>query len=518
MALPNKFSSPRPGQEDVITDIGSKLIAKEQSRVVLNAGTGTGKTYLGWGISDLLRDMGEETRSIALTATRGLQQQEEKEFGFDAWGSDQGLALIEGKKNYRCTLYGNCEIGEEAGCTFKGCVLDKAIEKGAGASRVISNYHWWIANGKAARGRGVGGPVGEFDFAILDEAHSIPTVLMDSLAFNIGHAELDYLTRSKEEHKGFESWEVKEWSLLKEHVVDREIGTANENGDTGRAKKLQRWFGGLSDINVKNWVLDHRDGNTFFDIIYPGSFAESYLFQGVPRVLLQSASVRKKTCQWLGMKEGSYEFYKFPSPFDKRRSPVVLIPSIRYKGEPSPRELKQWANTIGLIINAYPKLRGIVHVSSFTRGKLLWDLLPEKMRSRLMLHEPKEKIHRFVERFYESPEGAIAISPSMTTGYDFADDKCRLNIIAKIPYPDLRSKVWKARLERDPGLGSFMAAQSFEQALGRPMRHPKDWCVNYIVDDMFWGYFNYWREKEYVDPGLKVEKVNMPLRLGSWAA
>lgn len=123
-----------------------------------------------------------------------------------------------------------------------------------------------------------------------------------------------------------------------------------------------------------------------------------------------------------------------------------------------------------------------------------------------------------VQRFKDSRPPAIFISPSATTGLDFPYSTCEYQIIAKVPFPDLRSKILKARAKKDTEYPFYLAMLDVVQAAGRGMRAADDQCETFIVDDN-WGWFArrykhfapawFWeavrRTDRILDPPLKLK-------------
>lgn len=107
---------------------------------------------------------------------------------------------------------------------------------------------------------------------------------------------------------------------------------------------------------------------------------------------------------------------------------------------------------------------------------------------RMVLHDPgsvglRSGLDRFLQR-----RDSILVSPSATTGIDLPYGMCEYQIISKIPYPDMRSKVMRARMKIDPDYPAYIAAQTLVQASGRGMRAEDDQCETFIVDGL-WGWF-----------------------------
>ena len=126
----------------------------------------------------------------------------------------------------------------------------------------------------------------------------------------------------------------------------------------------------------------------------------------------------------------------------------------------------------------------------------------------MMTHE-SDTTRLVVDRFKETQDPKILISPSVVTGFDFPYDACRFQIIGKLPFPDGRSEVMKARTKIDPDYGMYLTVQALVQACGRGMRAPDDWCECYVIDDHFSWFFPKYRHMFQHWFTQAVRKVNL---------
>jgi Rad3-related DNA helicase len=86
---------------------------------------------------------------------------------------------------------------------------------------------------------------------------------------------------------------------------------------------------------------------------------------------------------------------------------------------------------------------------------------------------------------FRQSTGRILISASMSEGLDFKDDICRVQIIAKIPYPNM-ADVWvRRKKDLDPDFLSTEALLSLEQMIGRIHRNRDDYGITFILDSSF---------------------------------
>jgi ATP-dependent DNA helicase DinG len=76
----------------------------------------------------------------------------------------------------------------------------------------------------------------------------------------------------------------------------------------------------------------------------------------------------------------------------------------------------------------------------------------------------------------------VLVSPALTTGYDFPYGECEYQVIAKIPFADMRDPVTKARTLVDPLYPMYVAMQELVQMVGRGMRAADDQCETFVCD------------------------------------
>jgi len=146
---------------------------------------------------------------------------------------------------------------------------------------------------------------------------------------------------------------------------------------------------------------------------------------------------------------------------------------------------------IDRILERHPDEKGIVHTSSF---KIMEQILSyTKYPGRFMSHRPSSSDDNgeltrdeALARFTATRQPTVLISPSIGLGLDLKGDLCRFNVIAKLPFPSLGDPQVKYRLDADPSWYSFVTIAAVVQALGRSVRHSRDWSTGYILDAAFW--------------------------------
>ncbi len=89
----------------------------------------------------------------------------------------------------------------------------------------------------------------------------------------------------------------------------------------------------------------------------------------------------------------------------------------------------------------------------------------------------------------------------MGEGESFDDDSARIQLITKVPFPDLSDVLTKLRSE-EPGVGkklyAAMTLAKVGQIAGRVMRHERDYGETVILDGNFG---RLWRYNKDLAPG-----------------
>ena len=491
--LPEKFNSWRWGQEDAVLHLKD---SKKRIVVQLQP-TGSGKSVcyvVGSALSN---------RAVILTSTKGLQSQLQKDF-------PGTVAVVMGKNAYQCKLYNyqyNCETGP---CNYgkycpvkKECEYYLAIQRAKEARLVATNYAFWVTNKKDT--------LGEFELLVCDEAHDSLTQVCDSLSVeitqdNIAKCRLTDLYWPKEdEAENLWVWASLVYATLKIKIEDMKVESGidaclkDKNFKTWHRLKIK--LERLSEVDRSLWVAEHNKKSITFDPIWPGKLVDKYLFRDAKKVLLTSATVTKKILELLGVKDNDTDFKEYDSQFPINRRPVMWIPTCRVDYKMTDYDMILWLTRIEQIIRPRLDRKGIIHTVSYNRCQRI--LNTSEFAEHMITHKSGGR-DQAVKEFKNVSAPAILVSPSVTTGFDFAYDECRYQIIGKIPFPDQRRKVDKERKKIDPMFGMNLAAQDLVQTVGRGMRAKDDFCETFIVDDHA-AWFVFGKKNRELFPGDFIE-------------
>lgn len=526
--MPQKFDSWRPGQAHAVEDI----IDAPTRFIASNVPTGGGKSVI-YNLANKLQGH----RFCVLTATKGLQDQLRSDF------VETGLVDVRGKSNYNCQDRTNLTC-EEAGpiCrakSFGQCPHKQANDAACVAPAVTTNYSCWLHRNKAAAAGSAGAFTAAskedeplpFDTLVLDEGHDAVDELSKFMAFSLSNEDIGspkYINLSvPDSDTPMAEWRAFAISCVKD-VGERvaEVDTATRNGarltdqalkDHSRLRRIHANLRTLATCNPDMWVVEPDKHGHQFDPVWPGAYA-SHLFRDIKRIIITSATIRRKTMYLLGLKEDDFTFYEYPSTFSVNDAPIIHVPTARLKYNSPPEDVQAVYRRIDEIISKRLDRKGLVHTVSFKRAQ---DILQQSGYRQHMLANTRSwagqglPTQDIVEQFKKGKPPLVLVSPSVSTGYDFPANLCEYNIVAKVPFPDSRSAVMKERLKRDPEYGHYVAAQDIVQACGRGNRFPGDRCQNFIVDDsiswfvwkykhLFPGYFHkFYRKSAIVPPPLR---------------
>lgn len=513
IGLPSHFTDWRPKQLDAvnfITDTDKRFIAT-------CAPTGFGKSLMYMAAAYL-----SGMRTVVLTSTKGLQDQIARDF--ETISTD-----IRGMQNYLCsqaTRYGMspktrvsdgpCHHGASCGLKSGGCEYFDLYRLAQKADIVVTNYQCWLYDRlKGQRKEGNLSSDKPVDMLICDEAHDAVEELSSFLAVELERKDCLSLGVTWP-RSGYTQTEWRDWASHWEQTLDHRLDDLKEQmGSNGWSsslmheikvtKELQRKIERVS-LMQDEWVIEEfeRSGDEArrvkFDPLWPRLYAERSLFRGIGKIVLVSATVREKTAELLGVPSDQLAFQEFPSSFPVANRPVIHVPTVRmnHRNEQDDNQMMWFLRKLDLLLDRRGDRKGVIHSVSYKRARFILD--NSKHASKMMIHGSDTRaltIDRFIRARPES--GAILVSPSVDTGYDFAGELAEYQIICKLPFPDTRGTVMKARCQQDKDYSAYLTAMVIQQMTGRVCRSETDRGETLITDDncvwmvpKFRRYFNGW--------------------------
>lgn len=486
------FKSPRPSQLETISEI-IEAIDNGYKYIILEAGTGTGKSAIAYTLSSIYES------SYILTVTKQLQDQYLEDFS--------NLCLVKGRSNFKCSrdMTLTCDEGkcilEDGPCENPKTDCDYYTQKfkALNSKTVISNYHFmflelnYVADFTKRR------------LMICDEAHNLENTLMGQLKIEFSVDDLkDYLKYEITEEMLYEleSGDYDVWLLFVQEIREgfiRELEKIKNLNRPHLIEKISFLKRQINDCNrfIENvtydpysWVFDYNhEGELIqFKPLKVDSYAKNTLFRYADVCIFMSATILdyKFFSKCLGINESEIYAIRRKSPFDMTRNPIKSFGEYNLSHKTIKDNASKTIATVKEILDRHKNEKGMIHTVSGQCKDYLLDNLGD---SRLVEHNTQNRAE-ILNDFKASNDPLVLISPSMNEGVDLPGDLCRFQIIYKLPYPDLADKQIRLRANADEDWYNYKTALSLIQAYGRGMRSQDDYCTTYIIDSRIRQFIN----------------------------
>lgn len=470
--------------------------------VVLDAPTGSGKTLIGEVVRRLLSERSGQTTYIC--SSKALQDQFVKDYPY--------ARILKGRSNYATEGYperfGNKDPLSAADCTKTPgdsesclwcssthlCPYERAKSDALRSSLAVLNTSYFLSecNGPGRFSRG--------GLVIADEADCLESELMGHVEVRISERRLKsyglgvprYVTKE-------ESW--REWAEEAYEKV-RAHRPRNTSGDDVKAirerkrhdilvAKLKELAAGLQ---VGGWVYTGDRTAVAFKPVTVQSLGQDKLWQHGDKWLLMSATVisADEMLESLGWDEDKdWRLVKCPSTFKPESRKVIVWPvaSMTYKEKDT-----AYPKLLGAVDDCcrrHPDQRILIHSTSYDLTRYLFEGLCDNglnMERRIICYLSSADKEAALADYLASP-GSVLIAPSMDRGIDLPGDACRVQILCKVPFLNLKDKQVSARLYATGRSGkvwyAVTALRTIIQSCGRAVRSEDDWAVTYILDSQF---------------------------------
>ena len=489
---------PRPEQKQIINEI-IDAIDMGFKNIIIEAGTGTGKSAIATTIANYIGD------SYILTMTKQLQNQYLDDFEYM-------LAEIKGTSNYSCNLRptscDDCMQLDANRGRHQDCRYKLAIEYAKEHPCVITNYDYLFYAGNYAES------FGPRKLLVLDESHNLEKKIMQLIGKTLNrqmiwkHYGLDifYPVTQGKTLKSIDN--VDYWVSTLHELETRARSNAKhavnrKNRELyGKDKlKFQYLITQLEDteakfiieLPTKKDILKDKPINGKFEASLKAEFkpltisdySDQLLHFGDIRLFMTGTLGNKdKFCQWIGIdpKETYYIFVK--SPFPKTNRPIIKS----YVGSMSGRKGRNpnWRNPAAIskiqeIIKKHKHEKGVIHTSSNQQAWFIKKMLNNK--NAWVAQGPTRE--DTIRRFEAAHKPVILIGAGLKDGVDFKGDKCRYQIMFKMPYPSLAGKQVNIRMHYDQSWYAYQTIMPLMQAYGRGIRDMDDYCIMYVLDSDF---------------------------------
>lgn len=508
----------RESQKRAIEFALDAFLAQGKRFVIIEAGTGVGKSAVGYTLAKTLlnkaADDDYEPGAYFLTTQKILQDQYVRDFG------TKGMHTLKSSTNYSCvhSTHDTCAAGQRAlkiegnssrswkGCTFS-CTYKLARKEFIDATEGVTNFAYFLASTMYTD------KLKPRELLIVDEAHNADLELANFIEIVVTEKfSRDTLKirmpQFKTQHEAYK-WiaDVYEPALAKymgniEKVMEQFSGLKNKLKESIKhAKQFEmldkhickvRRF--MSMYDSSNWIANFvpADGRASrrieFKPIDVAPFSEEFLFRSGKRVLMMSATIldHKGFCELLGIPEDECAFISIPSPFPVENRPIIAMGMGSMAARSIDQTLPNMLQAVKEILKGHKNEKGIIHAHSY---KVASYIKKNLRSSRILIHNSENR-DEILQKHMDSKKPTVLLSPSMQEGVDLKDDASRFQILCKIPWPYLGDKLIKKRMNRWKWWYPLQTAKTIIQSVGRSVRNSDDHAVTYILDsdwDRFYG-------------------------------
>lgn len=466
-----KFTHPRPIQATLLPEIYSSLSKLN----MLEAPTGIGKSPMALCLGEMM----DSSLTVVNTATISLQNQYERDF--------PDICKLVGRNNFPC-------LKAPVSAAEAPCIADPSIFCESGyhaqeirarrARTIVTNYALYLSDlmyGRRWHERRPGLLVCDEGHRLLDFLSSAETVRLDTkLANKVGLScsPLDTLAAAK-------GWVEK----YGQRIHDRAYVLMASGSPWSRDwVTLMRQAEGIA--SAPSNLVATRTGEIFEATPVWPKAAARMLLASADHILVMSATLwgGQFFADLLGFDQ-EYQYHSAPSPFDSWRWPVYYHPVAALNKKVGAAAWNKISEACHGYMHDRPGDRGIIHVASNLQCELAGReiLRCDACRGRLVLLRRGGKRSESIERYRANPAAWI-IHPSLGEGESFDDEQCRIQLIAKIKFPDLGDPLVSMRassstLGQKYYFGSTAAYTA--QTVGRGMRSTDDFCETFILDGSF---------------------------------
>jgi len=485
--------------------------------VMLDAPTGTGKTLVGQQVASELGVTG-----TYVCSDKQLQDQFLRDFEY--------ARVLKGRGNYPTQLdpartAEDCtNDGGDDGCWYcsevSECAYQVAKQQALAASMAVLNTDYLLSAANFARtftGR---------DLVIADECDRLEGTLMGFVELRIGKRVVKECGLVPPKPRCHKPTLVK-WLMEFSDAVTRLAKTYTEPKEQRKLRALGKECrfvaeelvadieANASGEDVGKWLRDYDDYAAL--ILKPVSikrYGEKYLWQHGKRWLLMSASIISdaEMADSLGL-DGDWELVRVPMTFPVENRRIIMAPvaNVIYKDGGMDIAIPRLVQAIKAILTRHPGERVLVHAVSYSLAQRLVDGLKGTNRPVLTYRRSVDRASTLTR--YLSTPGAVLVAPSMERGVDLPGDACRVQVVAKVPFPNLKDRQISAHMYLPNGQLWYdvQAMRDLVQMTGRAVRSETDTCKTYILDQMF---TKLWNRNKYLFPAWWSEAVDtrFPIR------
>lgn len=486
--------------------------ARGKKVMVLDAPVGSGKTLIAEMVRRGLHEQQEsDGRMLYVAHSRGLQDQFLEDFPY--------ARVLKGRANYP-TQNGTAGIVNAGDCTATTtrackwcdgpdtCPYQRAKKAAREARVAVVNTAYMLAEAQTMKAM-----CSRREYVCVDECDTLEGILLGTLEFGLRDRDVMgvEVPRKGVHGKTIAAWLRDDWVPAARRELAR-MPTDDDNVKRARARKLLlariggavRAAQGMED---GGWVRDYSYGwELMLKPVRVDWAGEDRVWRHGQKWLLMSGTVVDVDvmCEGLGLAREDWELVTVPMTFPVENRRVVSVPVAdlsrkALQGDTGAQEMEALKVALWVVLDRHAGENTLVHSVSYKLTDEVVGLVELWAKEHAERTGVEVPVHWYaaakdrdptLERFKE--RGGVLIGPSLDRGVDLPGDLCRVQVICKIPFPNLgdRQVAERARGEGGSRWYATQTARTLVQMTGRGVRGAEDWCVSYVLDKQFlrwWG-------------------------------
>jgi len=526
--VPDWVESIREAQDYVLVMM-ELAIEEGYEVIVLQASTGFGKSLVAYMLAQRLG-----LTLVYAPPHKPLQKQFCDNF--------PDSIVVQGQANYACPDMKHAYPDIHCGLCVKGNYCQSGpceyrqvrhtartrIENGS-SSPVVLNTAYWLASIRytGLDKRPLDNPFWRRPLTVIDEADSLEGVLMGALTVSISSSMISMVNLPKEHRKPpkrskpdepieerWPKWLAAFEVALKERCDNLKQTLAEQGKDVSdslvkASQSADRLYASLKDV-TPDWIYSVSSyGSVTLKPVVPSIVSKRFIKNRYPMLLMSATIIDPdQLIRDVGLEGAKIKWIEAPAPWDARRSPIIRISSVnvtknRKKEDWDARDdggnfiQDAWEPLVAAVLwvlMRHPQYRTVVHCVSNDLAHSLQSTICQILSERMCLTYETEAAKNSALDAFRKNSASVIFGSSISRGYDFPDDDCRVQIWAKVPWPNLGDPQIKARFAyKDPETGHYDGRHWFEvqairelvQGAGRAPRSGHDWCWTYMIDSQF---------------------------------
>jgi len=505
---PLKFK-PRDQQIEIF-NLTKESINNGKKFVLLNAPTGSGKSYFAMMFMNWYKNyVNTSAKFDIITNSKLLQQQYKDEFDI--------IKDLRGQSNYKCSRHHtDCRTGKELNKAAKqmpcgSCPYDAAKDAWIEGDVSLTNFHlfnsfaFFVQSTLIERGANV---------LIVDEAHDFESVFCDFISVKLSPR---ILKNYGIEQQIIETYERKFSDIktagnfinfisndLIPYVAEVRQQFEDSLNDAPNEKLKQIYVGYIDNIdtavekfdgllkdfekNEYNWTLDITRSKTSeielnMQPIWGNVYLNDVIWSMYDHVIFMSGTLLNKEIfsNIVGIDPLISDYHDINSIFPVKNRKIYYIDCGKMNYTLKKETFQKQIPVIEKILRKYKNDKGIIHTTNYEIINWLKENLKDK---RLIFHNSDDR-EEMLSKHLKNKKSSVIVSPSMINGLDLNEDLSRFQIILKIPFPNLGSNKIKSRKDSNPESYKIKTCQDLIQSYGRSIRSETDHADTFILDSNF---------------------------------